>query len=76
MEARSRWWPSLPTWLGRTCGSAGRAMARAANQKALGQGLVEYSLIIALIVVVVIAALTAFGGKVSQSYSSITARLP
>lgn len=36
-----------------------------------GQGLVEYGLILVLIMVVVVAVLTVFGGKVSGMYSSI-----
>ena len=36
-----------------------------------GQGLVEYGLILVLIMVVVVAVLTVFGGKVSNMFSSI-----
>jgi pilus assembly protein Flp/PilA len=40
-----------------------------------GQGLVEYGLILVLIMVVVVAVLTVFGGKVSDMYSSINSGL-
>jgi|1185.fasta_scaffold711318_2 pilus assembly protein Flp/PilA len=40
-----------------------------------GQGLVEYGLILVLIMVVVVAVLTVFGGKVSSMYSSINSGL-
>jgi pilus assembly protein Flp/PilA len=36
-----------------------------------GQGLVEYGLILVLIMVVVVAVMTLFGGKVSGMYSSL-----
>jgi pilus assembly protein Flp/PilA len=36
-----------------------------------GQGLVEYGLILVLIMVVVVAVMTVFGGKVSGMFSSI-----
>jgi pilus assembly protein Flp/PilA len=36
-----------------------------------GQGLVEYGLILVLIMVVVVAVMTVFGGKVSNMFSSI-----
>lgn len=41
-----------------------------------GQGLVEYSLTILLIALVVIAALSAYGGTLAALYDSILARLP
>jgi pilus assembly protein Flp/PilA len=43
--------------------------------KAEGQGLVEYGMILVLIMVVVVAVLTVFGGKVSNMYSSINSGL-
>jgi pilus assembly protein Flp/PilA len=36
-----------------------------------GQGMVEYALIIALIAIVLVAALTAFGGGLQKLYTSI-----
>jgi Flp pilus assembly pilin Flp len=41
-----------------------------------GQGLVEYSMIIALIAVALIIALTLFGTTLQSYYSSIAAALP
>jgi Flp pilus assembly pilin Flp len=41
-----------------------------------GQGLVEYSLLLALAVVVVILALTTLGGKNKNTYNGITNSLP
>lgn len=41
-----------------------------------GQGLVEYSLTILLIALVVIAALSAYGGTLGALYQSIVDRLP
>ena len=46
-------------------------MLRGFLAKQEGQGLVEYGLILVLIMVVVVAVLTVFGGKVSSMYSSI-----
>ena len=46
-------------------------MLRGVFMKEEGQGLVEYGLILVLIMVVVVAVLTVFGGKVSNMYSSI-----
>jgi pilus assembly protein Flp/PilA len=40
-----------------------------------GQGLVEYALILVLIAVVVIIALTALGGSVSDIFDTITGEL-
>ena len=40
-----------------------------------GQGLVEYALILALIVLVVIIALITTGGQVQNLYSNITATM-
>ncbi len=37
-----------------------------------GQGLVEYSIIIALIAIVVIAAMTIIGGKVKNVFNSLS----
>jgi len=48
-------------------------MLFAAQEK--GQGLVEYALILVLIAIVVIIALTALGGRVSQVFSSIVGKL-
>ena len=50
-------------------------MARSFFVKEEGQGLVEYGLILVLIMVVVVAVLTVFGGKVSDMYSSINSGL-
>jgi pilus assembly protein Flp/PilA len=36
-----------------------------------GQGLVEYGLILVLIMVVVVAVITVFGGKVNTMFSSV-----
>ncbi len=41
-----------------------------------GQTLVEYGLLVALIALVVIAALTVLGRKVSNTFNSINATLP
>jgi pilus assembly protein Flp/PilA len=41
-----------------------------------GQSMIEYALIIALIAVVVIAAVTALGGKVTNVFQAITDALP
>lgn len=41
-----------------------------------GQGLIEYALILALIVIVVIALLQVIGGKVNNIYSDINANIP
>lgn len=38
-----------------------------------GQGLVEYAILVALIVVIVIAAVTTLGAKVSNSFSKAAA---
>jgi pilus assembly protein Flp/PilA len=50
-------------------------MVRSFFVKEEGQGLVEYGLILVLIMVVVVAVLTVFGGKVSDMYSSINSGL-
>ena len=50
-------------------------MVRSFFVKEEGQGLVEYGLILVLIMVVVVAILTVFGGKVSNIYSSINSGL-
>jgi pilus assembly protein Flp/PilA len=50
-------------------------MIRGFFVKEQGQGLVEYGLILVLIMVVVVAVLTVFGGKVSDMYSSINSGL-
>jgi pilus assembly protein Flp/PilA len=50
-------------------------MLRGFLVKEEGQGLVEYGLILVLIMVVVVAVLTVFGGKVSNMYSSINSGL-
>ncbi|MEP7190840.1 MAG: Flp family type IVb pilin [Roseiflexaceae bacterium] len=50
-------------------------MARDFFVKERGQGLVEYGLILVLIMVVVVAVLTVFGGKVDTMYSSINSGL-
>jgi pilus assembly protein Flp/PilA len=46
-------------------------MLRGFFVKEEGQGLVEYGLILVLIMVVVVAILTVFGGKVNNMFSSI-----
>lgn len=43
--------------------------------KEQGQGLVEYGLILVLIMVVVVAVLTVFGGKVDTMFSSVNSGL-
>ena len=40
-----------------------------------GQGLVEYALILVLVAVVVIAALTLVGGKISNVFNTIQGKL-
>jgi pilus assembly protein Flp/PilA len=49
------------------------ALARA--QRACGQGLVEYALILALIAIVTIGVLTELGGKTSEVFSSVNCTL-
>ena len=41
-----------------------------------GQSMAEYALILALVTVVVIAAVTALGGKISGVFQSITDAIP
>jgi pilus assembly protein Flp/PilA len=43
-------------------------MAQAVDHRALGQGLVEYALILVLVAVVVIGAVTAVGKRTSQVF--------
>ena len=50
---------------------AGGTESPAAGRKQSGQGLVEYALILALVVLVVIVALLATGGQVRNLYSDI-----
>jgi len=50
-------------------GEAGLAPAGIPRQS--GQGMVEYALIIALIAIVLVAALTAFGGGLQRLFNSI-----
>jgi pilus assembly protein Flp/PilA len=50
-------------------------MLRSFFAKEEGQGLVEYALILALIAVVVIAALTVLGQKVSGTFTTINGSL-
>lgn len=42
------------------------------NLKERGQGLVEYAIILALIAIVVIAIMSILGGKVANTFSSIS----
>ena len=42
----------------------------------LGQDLIEYGLLAALISVVAVAAITAVGSKLTASYQGISARIP
>jgi len=41
-----------------------------------GQSLVEYAFIVVLVVIVLIAALTAFGGKTSNTIDKVTNAIP
>lgn len=41
-----------------------------------GQGLVEYALIIALVAIVILAAISILGRKVSNTYTNVGAALP
>ena len=50
-------------------------MVRDFFAKEQGQGLVEYGLILVLIMVVVVAVLTVFGGKVDTMFSSVNSGL-
>ena len=50
-------------------------MLRGFFVKEEGQGLVEYGLILVLIMVVVVAVMTVFGGKVSTLFSSVNSGL-
>jgi Flp pilus assembly pilin Flp len=45
------------------------------NRRELGQGMVEFALILALVVLVVIIALLVTGGQVMNLYSNITATM-
>ncbi len=45
------------------------------NRRELGQGMVEFALILALVVLVVIIALLITGGQVMNLYSNITATM-
>ncbi len=40
-----------------------------------GQGMVEYGLILALVAVVVIVALTALGGKLSELFTGVSGKI-
>lgn len=53
-----------------------RRLIREIYKNDYGQGLVEYSLIISLVVLVVIATLEAFGGKVRDYYIYIESKIP
>ena len=46
------------------------------HKKELGQGMVEYALIIVLIAIVVVVALTLFGTQLSSTFSYITSMIP
>ncbi|MDO4701560.1 MAG: Flp family type IVb pilin [Erysipelotrichaceae bacterium] len=46
------------------------------SQEESGQGLVEYGLILALIAIVVIAAMSAVGGKLTKLFNKIESTLP
>lgn len=48
-------------------------ISRNANQS--GQGLVEYTLILVFIALVLIAALTFFGGEIGNVYSNIVSNI-
>ncbi len=50
-------------------------MVRGFFVKEEGQGLVEYGLILVLIMAVVVAVMTVFGGKASDMFSSINSGL-
>ena len=45
------------------------------SRRQLGQGMVEFALILALVVLVVIVALLVTGGQVMNLYSNITATM-
>ena len=45
-------------------------------QEELGQDLIEYGLLAALISVVAVAAIAAVGSKLTASYQGITTRIP
>ncbi len=46
------------------------------SQDEPGQGLVEYALILALVVIVVVAILTVFGPLTGNMFSRVTSELP
>jgi pilus assembly protein Flp/PilA len=50
-------------------------MVRSFFSREIGQGLVEYALILVLIAIVVIGILTLLGGKISQTFSTINSGL-
>jgi pilus assembly protein Flp/PilA len=52
-----------------------RALLAWLRQPALGQGLVEYSMILLLIAVVVVGAVTLFGARVSTLYSQVDCKV-
>lgn len=48
-----------------------QALTAAITQAAAGQGLVEYGLIMMLVALVVIAAVSALGGSLSNMYNTV-----
>jgi pilus assembly protein Flp/PilA len=50
-------------------------MVNQQNRKELGQGLVEYALIIVLLAIVVIVGLTLLGTGITDAYSNIISNL-
>ena len=52
-----------------------RGVLTEGNRRELGQGMVEFALILALVVLVVIIALLITGGQVMNLYSNITATM-
>jgi Flp pilus assembly pilin Flp len=50
--------------------------SKMAQREEKGQTLIEYALILALIVIVVIVAINALGPKIATTYNVITTKLP
>ncbi len=66
----------LASWLARPYLAVQNALLRPFSfQRAQGQGLVEYALIIALVAVVVIAALVVLGPRIASIFNRVNSNL-
>ena len=68
----TQWLESSRLWLRKTVSGMGKLVAR---QRQLGQGLVEYALILVLIAIVVIGVLSLVGARTSQVFDEIRCTL-